>query len=42
MTQRIDFLERLLNAPGPSGFELAPARVWREEGARFAHKEGLG
>jgi putative aminopeptidase FrvX len=38
MTQRIDFLERLLNAPGPSGFELAPARVWREEGARFAHK----
>jgi endoglucanase len=38
MTQRIDFLERLLNAPGPSGFEVAPARVWREEAMGFAHK----
>jgi endoglucanase len=38
MTQRIDFLERLLNAPGPSGFEVAPARVWREEAAGFAHE----
>ena len=27
----IDFLKRLLDAPGPSGFETAPARVWREE-----------
>ena len=26
-----DFLTRLLDAPGPSGFEAAPARLWREE-----------
>jgi endoglucanase len=31
-----DFLTRLLTAPGPSGSETAPARVWREECARFA------
>lgn len=30
------FLTRLLDTPGPSGFEVAPARVWREEAARFA------
>ena len=30
------FLQRLLDAPGPSGFETAPARVWREEAASFA------
>ena len=38
MTQRIEFLERLLNAPGPSGFEVEPARVWRGEAAGFAHE----
>lgn len=38
MTQPVDFLERLLNAPGPSGFEVAPARVWREEALGFAHE----
>src|SRR6476469_2901127 len=32
----ITFLERLLDTPGPSGFESAPARVWREEAATFA------
>ena len=32
----MDFLKRLLDTPGPSGFETAPARVWREEVARFA------
>ena len=32
----ISFLERLLDAPGPSGFEVRPARVWREEAATFA------
>ncbi len=26
-----DFLRRLLDAPGPSGFEVRPARVWRAE-----------
>jgi len=32
----IAFLRRLLDAPGPSGYESAPARVWREEAATFA------
>lgn len=31
-----DFLKRLLDSPGPSGFETAPARVWREEVRAFA------
>ncbi|MDH5589924.1 MAG: M42 family metallopeptidase [Gemmatimonadota bacterium] len=31
MTHDIAFLERLLDAAGPSGFEVRPARVWREE-----------
>lgn len=35
MTSR-DFLHRLLDSPGPSGFEIAPARVWREEMERVA------
>jgi len=30
------FLKRLLDAPGPSGFEQAPARIWREEAGTFA------
>ncbi|HEX9109207.1 MAG TPA: M42 family metallopeptidase [Longimicrobiales bacterium] len=30
------FLKRLLNTPGPSGFEAAAARVWRDEAASFA------
>jgi putative aminopeptidase FrvX len=30
------FLKRLLDTPGPSGFESAPARVWREEAGKFA------
>ncbi len=30
------FLKRLLDAPGPSGFEQAPARLWREEARTFA------
>jgi endoglucanase len=32
----LDFLTRLLDAPGPSGFETLPARVWREEVSSFA------
>jgi endoglucanase len=37
MDQRaFDFLKRLLNTPGPSGYERAPARVWREEASTFA------
>jgi endoglucanase len=31
-----DFLKRLLATPGPSGFERAPARVWRDEAETFA------
>ena len=31
-----NFLTTLLNAPGPSGFETTPARMWREEAAKFA------
>ena len=35
----LDFLKRLLDTPGPSGFETAPARVWREELKTFADQE---
>jgi endoglucanase len=31
-----DFLQKLLDTPGPSGYERAPAHVWREEAATFA------
>ncbi len=30
------FLKQLLDTPGPSSFEAAPARVWRAEAASFA------
>ena len=30
------FLRELLDTPGPSGFETAPARVWRAEAESFA------
>ena len=36
MKRDIAFLERLLDAPGPSGFETRAARVWREEAGTFA------
>ena len=36
MSGDIAFLERLLDAPGPSGFEARAARVWRREAATFA------
>jgi len=36
LSERFEFLERLLNSPGPSGFETHPARVWREEAEGFA------
>src|SRR5688500_3214497 len=32
------FLERLLDEPGPSGFETRPARVWRAEAETFADR----
>src|SRR5918912_3338844 len=34
------FLKRLLDTPGPSGFEAAPARLCREEAQRFADVRG--
>jgi len=34
------FLKRLLDAPGPSGFETVPARIWRGEAAGFASVSG--
>jgi len=33
------FLKSLLDAPGPSGFEQVPARLWREEAKAFAQVE---
>lgn len=36
----IDFLKKLLDTPGPSGFEEAPARIWRAEAAKFATVSG--
>ena len=37
-TSATQFLKRLLDTPGPSGFEAPAARVWREEAQGFAHK----
>jgi putative aminopeptidase FrvX len=34
--ESLSFLKRLLDTPGPSSFEAAPARVWRTEAATFA------
>jgi putative aminopeptidase FrvX len=36
MSRDISFLERLLDAPGPSGFETRAGRVWRDEAETFA------
>ncbi len=35
-TASLDFLKRLLDTPGPSGFEAAPARVWRDGVSSFS------
>ncbi len=32
------FLKQLLDTPGPSGFETAPARIWRAEAETFADR----
>jgi putative aminopeptidase FrvX len=37
-TESIAFLKRLLDAPGPSGFETLAARTWRAEAERFADR----
>jgi len=36
--ESLAFLKRLLDTPGPSAFEAAPARVWRKEAESFADK----
>ena len=36
----VALLKRLLDTPGPSGFESAPARVWRDEASTFAEVTG--
>ncbi|HEV2148699.1 MAG TPA: M42 family metallopeptidase [Longimicrobiaceae bacterium] len=33
-----EFLKRLLDAPGPSGFETVPARIWRAEAEAIADR----
>jgi endoglucanase len=38
MTISLPFLKELLDAPGPSGFEIAPARIWRREAQAFAEE----
>ena len=38
MIQDILFLERLLDAAGPSGFEFRAGRVWRTEALTFAEQ----
>jgi len=38
VTGGLDFLGRLLEAHGPSGFETRAARVWRKEARKFAHE----
>jgi putative aminopeptidase FrvX len=38
--ESITFLKKLLDTPGPSGFEAAPARVWREQAKQFAKVTG--
>ena len=38
--EAIAFLKKLLDTPGPSGFESAPAALWRAEAARFADVSG--
>ena len=35
-TSSFNFFKRLLDSAGPSGFETAPAKIWREEAAGFA------
>ena len=38
--ESLKFLKLLLDTPGPSAFEAAPARVWRAEAEKFADSVG--
>lgn len=35
-SESLSFLKLLLDTPGPSAFEAAPSRVWRDEAGKFA------
>ena len=37
-SRSLAFLRRLLDSPGPSSFEVIPARAWREEASGFAER----
>src|SRR3954466_13417296 len=39
-SESLGFLKKLLDTPGPSGFEAAPAKVWREYAKKFATVSG--
>ena len=39
-SESLSFLKKLLDTPGPSGFEAAPAKVWREHAKQFAKVSG--
>src|SRR3981081_3656727 len=39
-SESLAFLKKLLDTPGPSGFESAPAKVWREQAKQFAKVTG--
>ena len=36
--ESLAFLKSLLDTPGPSAFETAPARIWRAEAEKFADR----
>ena len=38
--EAIQFLKKLLDTPGPSGFESAPAKIWRAEASKFSKVRG--
>ncbi len=39
-SESLAFLKKLLDTPGPSGFESAPAKVWRDQAKKFAKVTG--
>ena len=39
-SESLGFLKKLLDTPGPSGFEGGPAKVWREQAKKFAKVSG--
>ena len=39
-SESLNFLKKLLDTPGPSGFEAAPAKVWRDYAKKFSKVSG--